>query len=153
MTGKAALVPLGVVLALTAALAAPATAQEEAQEPMGAVVSLQMCSPAALDDLNESVREYWAPVLDRAVSEGVLTGWGVLNHLWGDEWNWVVYYTGPDPSGLTRVVEGLLGEIIGGMPGDPMEDYSSKCSAHKDNVYVIAASQGMQPPAAGGGGR
>lgn len=153
MTGKAALVPLGVVLALAAGLASPATAQDEAGAPMGVVVSQQICSFAVLDDLNEMVREYWAPVLDRAVSEGVLTGWGVLNHLWGDEWNWVIYYSGPNAGGLTQVVSGLLGEIIEGMPGDPMEDLANMCSAHRDNVYVVAASQGTQPSAAGGGGR
>lgn len=156
MTGKAALAPVAVTLAFAAALAAPAAAQEQegAQEggAMGVVVSQQVCTFAALDDLNGLVREYWAPILDRAVGEGVLTGWGVLNHLWGDEWNWVVYYSGPNPAGLSEVVGNLLGEIFEAMPGDPMEEFTEMCSAHKDNVYVLVASQGVEAPAAAGAG-
>ncbi|NIP78435.1 MAG: hypothetical protein GWM90_04225, partial [Gemmatimonadetes bacterium] len=52
-----------------------------------------------------------------------------------DEWNWLVWYSSDDPATLSQTVSGLLGEIISSMPGDPMADFGTWCSAHKDNIY------------------
>lgn len=139
-TAFAAAVP---VLAL--ALARPVSAQEA--EP-GVVVSEQICKFGSLDEINDMVREHWAPFLDAGVADGRLTGWGVLNHSWGSEWNWVIYYTGPDASTLTQTVSSLLGEIFSSMPGDPLDDFDGMCSAHRDNAYVLVMTQGAE--AAGG---
>ncbi len=128
-------------------LASPARAQEEGEAgPPGVLVTLQICDFGHMDDLNEAAREYWAPVLDQAITDGRLTGWGVLNHYWGDEWNWLVWYSSDDPATLSQTVSGLLGEIISSMPGDPMADFGTWCSAHKDNIYMQVLSQGVEAP-------
>lgn len=115
---------------LTLALAGSVAAQTP-----GVVVSQQICNPGAFDELNTMVEEYWAPVLDAAMEDGSLTGWGLLTHFWGDEWNWNIYYVGPDMNTVVQTVSGLLGEIFESMPGDPTEDWGEMCSAHRDNVY------------------
>lgn len=146
MYGKAAFPVLVALL-----LAGPAGAQETPQQPpAGVVVSQNVCDFGAVDELNQMVRQHWAPVLDRAVREGELTGWGVLTHLWGDEWNWVVYYSGPNAGTLSQRVSRLLGEIFGAMPGDAMAQLGRMCTAHKDNIYTVAMTQGAQPPSGGG---
>jgi hypothetical protein len=133
-------------------VAAPLAAQEEADQgpTPGILVSLQICNFSHIDELNELAREYWAPVLDQAITDGQLTGWGVLNHSWGDEWNYLVWYSSDDATTLLQTVSGLLGEIFGSIPGDPMEDFGAWCSAHKDNLYIQAVTQGVQPPTPGG---
>ena len=147
MQGKAALLLLATVL-----FAGPAEAQEPQQQPTdGVVVSLNMCNFGAVEELNQMVRQHWAPVLDRAVREGNLSGWGVLTHMWGDEYNWVVYYAGPNAGTLSQRVSALLGEIFGAMPGDAMSRFGGMCTAHKDNIYAVAVAQGAQPPSGGGG--
>lgn len=135
---------LALVFALL--LSTPAAAQ---QPTSGVVVSENICDFGAIDDLNTMVREHWAPVLDRAVREGTLTSWGVLNHLWGNEWNWVIYYGVPDANTGAQTVSRLLGEIIGAMPGDPMADFGRRCSAHRDNIYAVAVMQSAEPPGGG----
>ena len=146
MTAKAAFAIAAVpVLALT--LAFPHSAQGQAP---GVVVSEQICSFGGMGDLNDMVREYWTPVLNAAVADGRLTGWGVLNHTWGSEWNWVMYYTGPDAGTLTQTVGSLLGEIFASMPGNPMDDFDAKCSAHRDNAYVVVMTH---ESTAGAGGQ
>lgn len=140
------------VLALLAGfVAAPLAAQEE---PMGGgtpgvLVSEQICDTRFIDDLNELVENYWRTVLDQAVADGRLTGWGVLNHAWGDEWNWIIYYTG-DVATLIGTASELLGEMMEAAPGDPMEQFGEWCGAHKDNLYVQPFVQSVQPPAPGG---
>lgn len=122
---------LALPLILALALAVPAAAQTP-----GVVVSQQICDPGAFDELNQMVQEYWAPVLDAAMEDGSLTGWGLLTHYWGDEWNWNIYYVGPDATTVAETVSGLLGEIMGSMPGDPMAAWGEMCSAHRDNIYM-----------------
>lgn len=133
-------------LVLGVALVAPVAAQEATP---GVIVSQQICDQSAIDNMNQMVQEYWAPVLDAAMDEGVLTAWGVLTHFWGDEWNWNIYYVGPNATTLVETVSGLLGEIIQGMPGDAMETFDGFCSRHKDNVYAAPVMR-FAPPVEGG---
>jgi hypothetical protein len=140
----------------TLALTALATPPVAAQEPTdggtpGVLVSQQICDMGAIDDLNQLVVDIWAPILDAAVADGRLTGWGVLNHYWGDEWNWLIYYAGDDVDALIGTAGGLLGEVIEAMPGDdPVAQFGEWCSAHKDNLYVQPIMQSVQPPGPGG---
>jgi hypothetical protein len=154
MPTKAAFVVLLAMVAV-ALIAVPASAQEEAAPAgptPGIVVSLNLCEFNALERLNEMVQEYWAPVLDAAVEEGRLNGWGVLNHYWGDEWNWVVYYATPDASTAARTASELLQEAVASMPGDPMEEFAGMCSAHRDNIYTVAMTESAAAPGPGAGG-
>jgi hypothetical protein len=139
-------------LAFSALAAPPLAAQEEPMDggTPGVLVSQQICDMGAIDELNQLVEDVWAPILDAAVEDGRLTGWGVLNHYWGDEWNWNIYYAG-EADTLIGTASELLGEVIQAMPDeDPMQQFGDWCSAHKDNLYIQPVMQSVQPPMPGG---
>ena len=41
-------------------------------------------------------REVLAPILNDLVQKGALLNWGIMEHQWGDEWNWNIYYAAKD---------------------------------------------------------
>ena len=141
------ILPLATVLAALGT--APLAAQEAAPTP-GVVVSMQQCNPASLQMMRTEFEQYWAPVLRRAVTDGRLLDWGLMEHFWGDEYNQVIYYVTPDVMTAVQTASAVLGEVIAASPGNVMEDFGERCTAHKDNIYRLVMSGGSEAAAAGG---
>ena len=52
------------------------------------VLSQNKCDYRELENLNQTMAEISGPILNNLVDQGKLLSWGVLQHGWGDEWNW-----------------------------------------------------------------
>lgn len=98
------------------------------------VLSQNKCDYGKIAAINQSMSEIGAPVLDRLVEEGKLLNWGVLEHSWGDEWNWNIYYVARDlPTFLSSWDEYVQGATANGPAF--IEEFWSACSEHKDAIY------------------
>lgn len=134
------------VLLLTVVLAAPARAQNPstAQENQGVVVvSLFQCAFEHLDSLATMFRTRSAPVYEDLVREGRLINFGALRHAWGDEWNWVTYFTARDLPTFLAARQEALRRLRERFP-NPAPNF---CTLHKDNIYdLMYAAPAMPPP-------
>lgn len=119
--------------------------QSDADEGNGIlVVSYFKCQYNKIGEVVEFTKEMSEPVLNKLVDEGKLNSWGSLTHLWGDEWNYLIYY---NANNLAEF-EAAFGEAVSSYEensDDWMDKWSSLCSEHKDNVYsVISGYSGSE---------
>ena len=133
-----------VVLLAPTALRAQQTQTASAQQPGVMIVSANKCTLTGVNEVNNWWRTTGGPLLDDLVRQGRLTGWGVLNHAWGDEWNNVVYYTARDLNTFTAAFTELFRQAS---QRDPtiMQRLGSWCTEHKDNIYTVVLTS--TPPA------
>lgn len=123
----------------------PAAGAQPAVQPGVVVVSYNKCSmraPAQLDSLNALA---FFPALDELVNERRLLGWGVLGHAWGDEWNYVIYYTAENVAAFHSAFNEAVRRVAQRRP-DVWDMFGSLCTEHKDNIYSVRRL-GVQPPA------
>ncbi|MEX0845323.1 MAG: hypothetical protein WD022_08570 [Balneolaceae bacterium] len=100
------------------------------------VVSYFKCDYSKLQDAIKLANEVNAPILNRFVDEGKLINWGILSHLWGDEWNLITYYSAENLSSFEKAFDAMFAEIMETNP-DYMNTWSGMCSEHKDNIYSV----------------
>jgi hypothetical protein len=94
-------------LVLIGCLALPAT-EGEATGGAVLVVSSFKCDYAELGTINSNWEEYWLPVFQELVDEGMIDASGTYYHLWGDEWNVNWYIVSEDvPAFLDAYQEGF----------------------------------------------
>ncbi len=129
---------LGLIpLALAAASAAPALAQDEPQPGVAAVRYFE----CPLGDLGDAVRLLngeWREIAMDLIDEGLLIDYGILTHSWGDEWNLVDYFVTTD----IQAFHTAWGEMVTRQQArDPenelFESFSALCPRHKDNIYGV----------------
>jgi hypothetical protein len=103
------------------------------------VVTYYKCDYSKMQDAIKMINETNAPILKEFVDDGKLYSWGVLNHLWGDEWNLIVYYNAKSLSSFEKTFEEMFARIMEKDP-DFMDTWSGMCSEHKDNIYSVVSS-------------
>lgn len=105
----------------------------KAQSPT-IVFSQNKCDYGKLDDLRKKSKEVMAPILNDLVQKGTLLNWGILEHSWGDEWNWNIYYAAKDIPTFLEAFDSFVSE---GQKKDPqfISDLWSVCFEHKDAMY------------------
>jgi hypothetical protein len=130
--------PLSILLCTTFLLfPAGISAQQEPSAARGVVVvSYQKCDFGRSGEVVELQRTAMAPVLNAMVAEGKFQGWGVLEHLWGDEWNNVVYYVASDLASFHAAYSEAIRLVIE-RDATVMETFTRYCTEHKDNIYRI----------------
>jgi hypothetical protein len=100
------------------------------------VVSAQKCSFTGLADMKRWMRESSAPILNELVRQGKLNSWGLLDHMWGDEWNLVIYYSARDLNTFQSAFGEYFGQVLRKDP-QALQKFETACSEHKDNIYNI----------------
>ena len=111
-------------------------AQRQPARPGVIVVSQNKCrldAVARVDSLNAAV---FYPILDEMVRDGRLLSWGVLDHLWGDEWNVVIYYTAADLAAFNAAFSEVGRRLTQRQPNF-MTGLGQYCTEHKDNIYGV----------------
>jgi hypothetical protein len=126
-------------------------AQQQTQQPQPprpgvVVVSYNKCRLDAVARLDSAGLRAFYPVLDEVVREGRLLGWGVLTHNWGDEWNFVIYYTATNAAAFHSAFAEAVRRINQRAPTF-FSDVSSLCTEHKDNIYAVVRLGSASPPA------
>jgi hypothetical protein len=123
------------------------TAQSQPPRPGVVVVSYNKCGLDKVGRLDSLSALAFYPVLDEVVREGRLLSWGVLTHDWGDEWNFVVYYTATNVNAFHSAWGEIVRRVRERRPNF-MADFAPYCTEHKDNIYgVLRAATATPPPA------
>ncbi len=118
------------------------SAQSEEQPTL--VVSFQKVKLSDIGAFNKLVNEKFAPILNGMVDEGLLLGWGLFNHAWGDEWNANVWYTVKDMDAFNKFWDEYVSRIGEKQP-DAWKELRGYIQEHKDNIYTIM-NQYSAPP-------
>lgn len=108
--------------------------QSQAQNPT-VVFSQNKCDYGKLDSMREKVKEVSAPILNNLVQQGELLNWGILEHQWGDEWNWNMYYAAKDIPTFLDAFQTFVSEAS---KADPtfITEFWEACMEHKDAMYT-----------------
>jgi len=126
------------VFALPAAALAQQTkpGSQPPARPGVIMVSSQKCAidaPAKIDSISKLA---FYPVLDEMVKEGRLINWGTLEHAWGDEWNFVIYYTATNNSAFFNAWNEVVRRLEQRRP-QFLQEFARLCSEHRDNLYAV----------------
>lgn len=125
----------------------PLVAQGVQEEPGTdwMVVTYYRCDLGTVDDLNDVVQDDLGPVADEMIEEGHITEWGLLNHGWGDLWNFNVYYVAPDIEEFMPFWYEFMETIEERSPGW-LELIQEHCHDHKDTIYRRVMSSDSPVP-------
>lgn len=107
-----------------------------AQTPGIVVFSQNKCAESNVPKVRAMADSVTGPVLDALVKEGKLTGWGMLGHLWGDEWNVNVWYSAPTQRAFLDAWDEMLKRVNQRSPGWYAQ-FAVLCSEHKDSMYSV----------------
>lgn len=108
----------------------------QAPQPGVVVVSYNKCAVDAVGRVDSLAGLAFYPVLDELVREGRLLGWGALTHAWGDEWNYVLYYTATNEAAFHGAWSEAIRRTRQRRPTF-MADFAPACTEHKDNIYGV----------------
>ena len=109
------------------------------------VVSFQKVKLSDISSANKLINEKFAPILNGLVDEGMLYGWGLFNHAWGDEWNVNVWYTVKNMDAFSKFWDEYIKRVKEKQP-DAWNELRGYIQEHKDNIYSIR-NQYPVPPA------
>lgn len=109
---------------------------QDSEKPTILVFSQNKVKMADMGKVNKMVDSVFAPILNSFVDEGKLSGWGQLNHAWGDEWNFNLWYSAKDTETFHKFWEEYIKKVSEKHPeafGSTVEYFQE----HKDNIYSI----------------
>lgn len=95
-----------------------------------------MVPTSEVSKVNKMLDSVFAPVLKQLVDEGFLISWGQFTHLWGDEWNFNLYYIVKDMSAFDKFWEEYVTRVNKKFP-DAFVNTTKYFQAHKDNIYTL----------------
>lgn len=113
--------------------------QEEKKKddgPKWLVFSQNMVPMKHVSHVNKMSDSIFVPILEELVNEGMLFGFGQLNHAWGDEWNVNYYYIAQDQDSFNKFWKEYVNRVRDKHPGS-FGEAIKYYTAHKDNMYSI----------------
>lgn len=126
------------VLVLPLLIATPAHAQGTL------VVSSNICALDKLEQLHQMTDSIFLPVAQQLVNEGRLEAAGSAYHHWGDEWNFVLWYTAKDIPTFLAAFDEAVRRVTQRDP-DFITRFQTSCSRHKDSFYTTGKSTTSPP--------
>jgi hypothetical protein len=108
----------------------------QGQPPGVLMFSQHKCPLGNVAQIGILADSLFGPVLDELVKEGKLTGWGVLEHAWGDEWNWNVWYSATTHRAFLDGWDEYIARLNRRHPGW-YQRFAPLCSDHKDAMYAV----------------
>lgn len=89
-----------------------------------------------MPQLREMFQSQVVPVAEAMVSDGLLLGYGVMQHAWGDEWNWVDCFVTESTAAFMDAWPELVSRSSDVDPA-LWELLRAACGEHKDNICSI----------------
>ena len=126
-------------LALGLIVAPNALAQEQEEtRPNIVVMRYYECALGNLARAAELLNGDWRDVMEELEEEGLIQGFGILTHAWGDEWNLVDWFAVENMHGFHTAWAEAVSRVGARDPdGGMYAEFVELCSRHKDNVYSI----------------
>jgi len=112
---------------------------QESDKPSVLVFSQNMVKMSDMGKVDKLVDSVFAPILNGLVDEGKLSGWGQLNHAWGDEWNLNFWYSAKDMTAFNSFWGEYVKRVSEKHPA-AFGEATQHFQAHKDNIYTIRRS-------------
>ena len=109
---------------------------QDSEKPTILVFSQNKVKMADMGKVNKMVDSVFAPILNSFVDEGKLSGWGQLNHAWGDEWNFNLWYSATDTETFHKFWDEYTKHVSEKFP-DAFGSTIGYFQEHKDNIYSI----------------
>lgn len=123
-----------------------ATAQEtDPPEPSFFMMNQHKCLPGEMGQVRELAETAMQPVLEELSNEGLILGWGVLEHAWGDEWNWNFYILAESHTAFLEAWSEFGSRMEERRPNFYEGELGQWCTEHRDNIYRITAMGGHRP--------
>jgi hypothetical protein len=136
---------IGAIAALSGSMAALAQEAEPVRPYVYA--TYHYCDSGAQDEVDGVVDKIWAPIYDKAVEDGTLSGWGWYAHHTGGKWRRLSYYMSPTLDGLFAAQESVGEKLDEAMGGN--DSFSKACRMHDDYIWQIAAGSNIDDGPAG----
>ena len=108
------------------------------------VFSQNMVAMKDMGKVNKLIDSLSVPIWNEIMNEGMLMGWGQLNHEWGDEWNCNFYYIAKDKESFFAAWDEFV-KRMGERHPDAWKEMIPAFQAHKDNVYYYQQRHYPEP--------
>lgn len=112
---------------------------QDSENPPILVFSQNKVKMTDMGKVNKMVDSVFAPILNSFVDSGKLSGWGQLNHAWGDEWNFNLWYSAKDPETFHKFWDEYV-KTVGEKHPDAFGSTVGYFQEHKDNIYSMRKS-------------
>ncbi len=94
-----------------------------------------VCDVATQSDMDDVVEKFEKPVLDKAVEDGHMTGWGYFSHMTGGKWRRLQFHSAPTIAELIHNQETIFAEIYGDNPAGG-QVRGNACAGHDDYIWA-----------------
>jgi hypothetical protein len=139
----------GIATVLMGLMSVTCMAQGEDDGPLGFVYSTyHICDLATQDSMDDVIANNDKAVLDKAVEDGRMTGWGYYAHMTGGHWRRLQYHTAPTMEEVLHNQEAVFAEIYEDNE-DAGNARSAACAAHDDYIWAQMSgggADGGDPP-------
>jgi len=123
-----------IILTITILILLPSLALS--QDKPRVLVSSFIIKYTEWDNFQEIMEKYWVPAFDKLVDDGTALSWGYLDHLWGDEWNFVIHMTVKDFASVQSAWNEGTKNFNELAPEEVQNNIFGMIQEHKDNMYV-----------------
>ncbi|MDX1438750.1 MAG: hypothetical protein R3284_02500 [Rubricoccaceae bacterium] len=121
--------------ALSVALLLPLTVSAQDGYPtMG--VSHWKCDFSYVGDLVQEMNDVGLPIAQEMVDDGTIVNWGMMTHLFGDEWNVLFYVATPPGAPFIERATELQSAQLGALGDESNARFVEHCTEHKDSIYT-----------------
>ncbi len=116
-------------------VAAPALAQTPEPKVRFMMLNQNVCPDGGDREMIKVTNDLFAPVLNEMKAEGHILDWGVLSHMWGDEYNFNWYIKAESLDDWQKAWNEMTRRLNTRHP-DWMQAIRGHCTMHKDNLYM-----------------
>lgn len=95
-----------------------------------------VCDLATQEDMDAIIEQYDKPVLDKAVEDGRMSGWGYYAHMTGGNWRRLQYHTADTLEAVLENQQAVFGEIYQDNPAAG-QARSAACARHDDYIWGV----------------
>ena len=96
-----------------------------------------ICDMNREDRADEIVEKVFAPVYDKAVSDGKITSWGWNSHMVGGKYRRLATMTAKDFGGLLKARGEILQTIYGDGENAEAKEFNDICGSHSDYLWEV----------------
>ena len=132
----------GMVAVLLGLFSVTCMAQGEDDGPVAYTYSTyHICDISTQTQMDDVIEQYDKPVLDKAVEDGRMTGWGYYAHMTGGHWRRLQYHSASTVEALLENQETIFGEIYGDNE-EAGQARSNACATHDDYIWAVIDGSG-----------
>lgn len=139
-------VALAALVVLGSYAVSTAFAQEEPEGPRPNIVAFSewKCPFSNLEEAVDLVNTSTRPIYQELIDEGMIVGWNLLTHFYGDEWNLIFVTLAEDiQSAIEANTEFFRRAEERGLEAEG-DRFVELCPHHRDNIYSIAHADGEE---------